>query len=109
MHTFRLIRERFSHVWAASQPHSDLLCFPDATMVQGFALTRVSQTIAAPARGQFTGAVQKRDAAPAISTIGVHGTDKPGAMTAEVAGHPGDQHARFEPGQGSASATAVER
>src|SRR5262249_13204712 len=93
MHAFRLIRERFPHVRAASQPHSDLLCLSDATMVQGFPLARIGQAVAAPACEQFTGNVQHCDAAPAVSTIGVNGTDKPGAMTARVARGPGDRDA----------------
>src|SRR5260370_31016661 len=62
-------------------------------MVQGFALTCIGQTVAAPTREQFTGAVQQRDAAPAISTIGGHGTDKPGTTATEGARRPGDRHA----------------
>jgi hypothetical protein len=92
VHAFRLVRERLKHVGTTAQAHSDFLCFPEAAVVQGFVLTRIGQTVAAPACEQFPSTVQQRDTPPAVSTAGIDGTYEPSTLTASVAWRPSDGH-----------------
>src|SRR5262249_25855415 len=64
-----------------------------SALLQGLALARIRQTIAASACEQFASEVQQRHAASTVSTTGIDGTDEPGTLAAEVACRPGDRDA----------------
>jgi hypothetical protein len=96
VHALRLVRERFPHVRATSQPHSDFPCLPETAKAQRFALTRICQAVAASACEQLTSAVQYCDATATVSTTGIDGTDEPRTTATEVAFRPGDWYALLD-------------
>ena len=96
VHALRLVRERFPHVRATSEPYSDFPCLPEAAKAQRFALACICQAVAASACKQLTSAVQYGDATATVSTTGIDGTDEPRTTAPKVAFRPGDWHALFD-------------
>lgn len=87
MHTFRLVRKFVEHVRLPPNRIRIFCAFPSPRA--RFLLARIGQTVAAPAREYFAGAVEQCDAAPTVSTAGIDGTDKPGRRKAQPIRSPG--------------------